>query len=407
MKILYDHQIFTLQNYGGISRYFCELIERLSPYPDVELSLALRRSGNENLRKLRSLDLDWSNKSKLTYEKQQFPIIQMVKHAGYPVIQKIAYIGFPVFQKIIPFNTLNRLQINQRESMHMLEKQDFDIFHPTYYDPYFIKSLKKKPYVLTVHDMIHELYPDFFSPYDRTKNGKKQLIENASSIIAISESTKRDILKLSHIDPDLIHVIYHGNPLENVIITTSADISLNTLLLNKPYILYVGSRPGYKNFMFFINAMSKVLKKNEDLHVYCAGGGPFTASELKLLNRLSITSKVHFVKPNDQIMKQLYENADAFIFPSLYEGFGLPILEAFSCGCPAILSNSSSFPEIGADAASYFESNDPESLIQSVEVILTDSRYRDRCIKKGFERLNLFSWEKTAHDTKNVYDNLL
>lgn len=404
MKILYDHQIFTLQNYGGISRYFCELMEQLSFYPDVELTLALYKSRNENLRKLCSLNQDWSNR--LTYGEQRLSVIQKVKHAGYPVLRKIAYLGFPVIQKVMSIDALNRLQINQRESVRMLDKQDFDIFHPTYYDPYFMKSLEKKPFVLTVHDMIHEIYPDFFSPYDRTKEGKKQLIENASSIIAISESTKRDILKLFHVDPDLIHVIYHGSPFENAI-TTSADIPLNALPLNKPYVLYVGSRQGYKNFIFFISVMAELLEKNEDLHVCCAGGGPFTPSELKLLSRLNISSKVYFVKPDDQIMKRLYENAEAFIFPSLYEGFGLPILEAFSCGCPAILSDSSSLPEIGGDAASYFEPSDPESLIQSIEVVLTDSHYRDQCIKKGFERLKLFSWEKTAQDTKNVYESLL
>lgn len=273
--------------------------------------------------------------------------------------------------------------------------------------PYFLKRLKKKPYVLTVHDMIHELYPNFFPPNDMTMVWKKQLIENASGIIAISESTKKDIVKLSHVDPDQIYVIYHGNPFESSTQTIQIDSSFSPSLLRRPYLLYVGNRQGYKNFIFFIKSVAKLLQKDGRLHVYCAGGGPFTQPELKILSKLNLSSKVHFVKTNDQIMKQLYRKAQTFVFPSLYEGFGLPILEAFSCGCPAILSDSSSLPEIGADAAHYFDPDDPESLIQSIETILSNNNYREQLIKKGFERLKLFSWEKTAQDTEKVYHNLL
>ena len=385
MKILYDHQIFTFQNYGGISRYFCELMDQFSRDPDIEQTLALRYSRNENLFNRHALYKYWSSRSELLCDTPVFPIIQKITH----------------------INVLNRLRINQRESIRLLKKQDFDVLHPTYYDPYFLKDLKEKPYVLTVHDMIHELYPDFFSPNDMIKICKNQLIENADSIIAVSESTKNDIIKLSHVDPNKIHVIYHGNPFESTAQTIQEDSSFNSLLLKKPYLLYVGNRMGYKNFIFFINSIAKLLKKDKGLHVYCAGGGPFTQFELKILSEQNLASKVHLVKTNEHIMQQLYENAQIFVFPSLYEGFGLPILEAFSCGCPAILSNSSSLPEIGADAACYFDPDDPESLIQSIEAVLSDNYYREQIIKKGFERLKLFSWEKTARDTKKVYHDLL
>ncbi|HBZ35110.1 MAG TPA: glycosyltransferase family 1 protein [Rikenellaceae bacterium] len=405
MRILYDHQIFTLQNYGGISRYFCELMGRLSQDPDIELTLALCKSRNENLRNLHLTNRARQNNNIPLCDAQESPTIQKIMHLGLPVARKIARIGFPIIRKVAPIDVLNNLRSNQRESVRFLKKQEFDLFHPTYYDPYFTKYLMNKPYVLTVHDMIHELYPDFFSPYDRTKEGKKQLIESANSIIAVSENTKKDIIKLFDVDPDLIHVVYHGNPFESEI-KSPIDSSVNSSFLKKPYLLYVGNRKGYKNFIFFIKTMAKLLKKYENLHIYCAGGGPFDLNEMKMLRKLDLSSKVHYIKTNNYIMKQLYANAQAFVFPSLYEGFGLPILEAFSCGCPAILSNSSSLPEIGADAACYFDPNDPESLARRVEEVLSDNNYRNQCIIKGFERLKFFSWEKTAQETKTVYGNL-
>lgn len=385
MKILYDHQIFTLQNYGGISRYFCELMDQFSRDPDIEQTLALRYSRNENLCNRHSLYQYWSSRSKFLCDTQIFPVIRKVTHV----------------------DVLNRLRVNQRESVRLLKKLDFDLFHPTYYDTYFSQHIQQKPFILTVYDMIHELYPDYFPPNDPTKTRKKKLIEQAEAIIAISENTKNDIIKFTNVEPDRISVVYLGNPFEYLDQSHLIKNNFEHPALEKPYILFVGNRTGYKNFIFFIKSVAKLLKKDENLRIYCAGGGPFTRPELKILNELSIFSKVRFVKTNDLIMKHLYENAQAFIFPSLYEGFGLPILEAFSCGCPALLSNSSSLSEVGADAACYFDPNDPESLIQSIETVLSDDHYREILIRKGFERLKLFSWENTALGTKNVYDNLL
>lgn len=384
MRVLYDHQILTLQNYGGISRYFCELMDQFSKDPGVEQILALRYSYNENLCNHHFLHKYWSNKSEFLCATQIFPTIQKVMHV----------------------NVLNCLRINQRESVRLLRSQEFDLFHPTYYDPYFLQHLQQKPFVLTVHDMIHELYPNYFSPDDPTKIQKKKLIERADAIIAISESTKRDIIKFTNVDPDQISVVYHGNPLEYLDQTTPNKSNFDRLALES-YILFVGNRSGYKNFIFFIKSVAKLLKENENLHIYCAGGGPFTQPELKIFDELNITSKIQFIRTNDLIMKNLYENAYVFVFPSLYEGFGLPILEAFSCGCPALLSDSSSLSEVGADAACYFDPTNPESLTQSIETVISDNHYRERLIKKGFERLKLFSWEKAAQDTKSVYQGLL
>jgi glycosyltransferase involved in cell wall biosynthesis len=134
---------------------------------------------------------------------------------------------------------------------------------------------------------------------------------------------------------------------------------------------------------------------------------PFTREEKKLLKNLDIINKVYHVKINGTILKNLYKNARAFIFPSLYEGFGLPVLEAYSCGCPAIISNSSSLPEIGGDGAIYFDPSDKQSIISAVETVLFNEKNREELIRKGYSRLKFFSWEKTADSTKKVYNHLL
>jgi glycosyltransferase involved in cell wall biosynthesis len=389
MKILYDHQMFFRQNYGGVSRYYCELMNQFSHHPDTSFILSLRYVQNDNLEQFPQLNQYWSHRYNFLYENR--------------------VISFT--QKKIRFNALNfglnYIINNQGESERLLKEQDFDIFHPTYYEPYFLKFLQKKPYVITVYDMIHELFPQYFKPKDQTKTWKKQLIEHAGAIIAISENTKKDVLKFTEVDPEHVRVIHLGNPLEHRNEPPPGNTFMAYPASQKSYLLFVGGRAAYKNFDFFIQSIAGVLRKHEELHVVCAGSSPFSREEKKTLEKLNIINKVHHVKINDTILKNLYKNARAFIFPSLYEGFGLPILEAFSFGCPTILSKSSSFPEVGGKGALYFEPNDSESIIYAVETVLFNEKFRDDLIKKGYERLKFFSWEKTANSTKNVYHEVL
>jgi len=383
MRLLYDHQTFTQQRYGGISRYFCELMDRFSRDPNLSCTLALRYSWNENLKNRPSLDPCWSRRSEFL----SGPL-------------------FPFHQQICHIDILNRLGINKRESVRLLKGQDFDLFHPTYYDPYFQKYLGKKPFVLTVYDMIHELYPEYFSPQDPIRLWKKQLIETADSVIAISQSTRKDILRLTNAAPEKVFVTHLGNPFEYF----AAPIRYNTpdegFIPPKPYLLFVGNRSGYKNFNFFIAAMAGFLKRDHDLTVICAGGGPFGAAETKLIRSLGLDLKVHYVPAQETTLRQLYSGAQAFVFPSLYEGFGLPVLEAFSCGCPVLLSNSSSLPEVAGDSAEYFDPVNAESLVMAVEKVLSEDTCRADLARSGYERLKFFSWEKTATETKQIYDSL-
>jgi len=389
MKILYDHQIFYRQNYGGVSRYFCELMNRFSTDPDISFILPLRFVQNDNLAQFPQLNKYWSGRYNRLYNNNCVSLVQ----------------------KKIRFNALNfGLNFfinNQGESVRLLKKQDFDVFHPTYFEPYFLKYLQKKPYALTVYDMIHEHFPEYFKSKDQTSVWKKELIENAGVVIAISENTKQDIIKFTDVDPNRVQVIHLGNPFEHYDEPPRINTSSETPVFGKPYLLFVGDRPRYKNFNFFIESVAGMLCKNEELHVVCAGSLPFTHNEKQFLKNRNILDKVHHVKINDTILKNLYKNARAFIFPSLYEGFGLPVLEAFSCGCPAVISNSSSLPEIGGDGALYFDPGDRESIISALETVLSNEKYRGDLIKKGYRRLKDFSWELTAHKTKKMYESLM
>ncbi len=367
MKVLYDHQIFTNQRFGGISRYFYELIKRFNG--DIySCKVGAYLSNNAYYNKDVNPDL-----------KSFFP----ENH-------------FRGKDRIIKF-------ANQSFSSKSIKGQDYDIFHPTYYDSYFLKIIKDKPFVVTFYDMIHEKFSNQFEDINfvnQTLGNKKRILEHASKIIAISETTKQDIIEIFEIDSKKIEVVYLGNSLSN------SSLNYNRIV-NEDYILFVGNRGVYKNFIFFVTAIADLLLNN-NLKLICAGGGEFTQQELFLLSSLNIQNRVVFKKIiNDDVLANYYEHALFFCFPSLYEGFGIPVLEAFSCGCPALLSNGGSLPEIGGDAALYFESTSMNSLIAAANKLLSDELLRKKLVEKGNTRLEHFSWDKTYQDHLNIYESIL
>lgn len=357
MKVLFDHQTFSIQRYGGISRYFVNLNNGLNNIPDVSSEIAALYTENEYLKNNPVL---FNNK-----------------------------LGRKLFTG--HFNRIYRW--NRRYCELKLRANNFDIFHPTYYDPYFIANLKK-PFVLTVHDMIHELLPNQFPDNDKVIAQKKQMIASADAIIAISEHTKSDIIKFYPQVAGKIKVIYHG-------------YAFNTYQPrpgnNGKFMLYVGERPFYKNFTNFAKAIGPLLNADKDLKLICTGGGAFSATEQKLFSSLNISGQCSQVSATDRQMQQLYHEAQVFVFPSFIEGFGLPLLEAFNAGCPVAASNASCFPEIGGDAAAYFDPHDVDSIRANVRTILTDADKRNNYIAKGRERLKLFTIEKQVSETLNVY----
>ena len=368
MKVFFDHQIFNLQKYGGISRYFYELYKELNEekFPNITAEISLLTTENHYLK----------NGS-----------------FGNIISPKISYYNKHTKKLFNYFNYLH--------SLYTLKLENYDIFHPTYYNKYFLDNIGEKPFILTIYDMIHERFSDdFFNGDDSTIANKELLAKKADKIIAISESTKKDIIECYNISSDKIKVIYLGSSLK-------PNNNKKIRLINKDYILYVGNRKKYKNFNLFLKSVSNILKKDKNISLFCAGGGSFDDNEIKLINSLNLENLVYQKNVNEDELSSLYNNAKAFVFPSLYEGFGIPVLEAFSMGCPVVLSNTSSLPEVGGDAAVYFNPENKEDMENKIDKVINDDNLRTEMREKGYKQLTKFSWSNTATETLKLYRSVI
>lgn len=367
MKILFDHQTFTRQEFGGISRYFFELLNHGFGGSENEVDISLLFSNNAYL----------TENEKIKYKK-----------------------FFP--ERKFKGKVRLQLLINEFYSSQRIKNQDYDIFHPTYYDTYFLKHLKTRPFTITYLDMIHEKFVSQFPELGldfKLMDNKKTLIHKADRVIAISQATKDDMIDYYGVDASKIEVIHLGSSFH---VAQIAPLRI----VEEPYLLYVGSRDRYKNFEFFLESIAPILQQHK-ITLICGGGGPFSASEIQMSDKLHVSKLVKYSPVNDKILGNLYKYAEAFIFPSLYEGFGIPVLEAFSCESPCLLSTGGSLPEVGGDAAIYFDPLNSDSIRNSIELILGNETKRQELINKGREQLKQFSWRNTYDSTIRFYETLL
>lgn len=376
MKVLYDHQIFSMQEYGGISRYFSQLMGEFERTGKVSFSVSTLCSNNQYLQHLKSFHSLRRCRDKL--------------NPFQALLTKICY-GQNPYRK------------NLEHSRQALMRTDFDVFHPTYYDPYFLDLEKERPFVLTIHDMIYEIFPEYFPVSDTTASRKRKLIEAADSIICVSEKTRTDLLEFfPDLDTSSVQVIHHGNPL-NLTISLETIQEKQGTSKERKQLLYVGDRWAYKNFNFFITASIKILRKYPWLDIACVGGGKLSADEIRYLQQLDVLKRVRHYPVNDDQLVTHYRNSLALVIPSLYEGFGMPVLEAFACGCPVICSNSGSLPEIAQDAAVFFDPKSIVSIQNAVESVISNDDLRGVMVKKGLIILKNYSWARAADLTENVY----
>jgi len=377
LKILYDYQIFE-QEFGGISNSFAKHIENSRNSQDIEIKLPIHRHKNIHLK-----EVGFNANSQNNF--------------GAKAVKKI--IGKKRYNKYIR-------NINQNLIKEDLKEQNFDIFRPTYYDPYFLDFIADKPFVIDLYDMTHEIFPEFFSLKDDVCVNKKILAKRATKIITVSQNTKRDLVQLLDIKAEKIEVIYPGNIFEGINIDNISDAKIEKQLPQN-YILFVGNRSSYKNFYFFITAIQRTLLGDDNLKLVCVGPR-FNKAEVKFIENLNLAQKIIHVEvlgKNDLAI--VYKKAKVFAFPSLYEGFGLPTIEAFSCSCPVVASNTSSIPEVAENAAIYFDPKNYDSIKSAVEKVLYNNDLRLELISNGLKRLPLFSWEENARKTVNLYKNLL
>ncbi|GAP72123.1 glycosyltransferase, group 1 [Candidatus Symbiothrix dinenymphae] len=360
MKILYDHQIFSLQKYGGVSKYFSEMLYCMSK---EYWTTSVLFSNNEYLK----------NK-KLLQCKQIFP------------------------QYWFRGQGRLMLEINKPYSIYRILKGDFDVFHQTNFETYCLPFLKGKPMVTTFHDMNFATY----NRDDRMVKLQKKSVARADKIIAISENTKKDLVEMWNIAPPKIDVVYHG------IDETIPDRLIGERIVHYPYILYVGRRGGFKNFQFLAKAFAKIKSQDHygSLKLVCTSE-PLSATEIAFLQEIKVWNDIIHIAASEKTMANLYKYAELFVFPSIYEGFGMPILEAMSYGCPSVIAKASCFPEVAKDAAVYFDPYDVDDLIYKITNMLDDKAKRHQYADKGYLRCKDFSWAKTAQGHLNVYQSLL
>lgn len=367
MQILFDHQKFTDQNYGGITRYFANLALNLHNL-EQDIKIIAPIHSNEYL-----LDLSHN-------------------------IVVGRYTNFS------PHRLRNVLsKANTHLSQYYERRYNPDIVHETYYsDTRILKSKCKR--VLTVYDMIHERFNSSFSSTDNTIALKKKAISRADHIIAISDSTKKDLIEMYNIDEKKITTI-HLSWSESII---KANIKNKKPIIDRPYLLYVGARAGYKNFNSLVKSLSLSKKLKNNINLISFGGPSFDNEELKMMNDLNFDkNQIIHMKGDDSLLANLYQNAIAFIFPSFYEGFGIPPLEAMANKCPVISSNTSVMPEVIGNAAEYFNPDSVENLMYAIEKVVFSDIRKKELIQLGLDRVKLFSWKKCSNQTLSLYKTLL
>ncbi|MES9901629.1 MAG: glycosyltransferase family 1 protein [Sedimenticola sp.] len=369
MRIAFDPQAFAIAQYGGISRYFYKLIDNLIEKECVDVKVFAPIYINEYIDGL---------------PKEVFSGLKIAK------IQKMAVI---------------RQTASLLLSRPFIHRYQPHILHETYYSKFSYKPEKSRR-VVTVYDMIHERYGDSFSRFDTRSRDKITAVMGADHVICISENTRHDLLEYIDVPLDKISVIHLG--VDSVEEKVSPPPFESSIKQSFPYILYVGQRGSYKNFNTLVKAYAASRYLLNHIRIICFGGGKFTNSELSLFDQLNIQEdQIQHVGGGDEILASYYRNAAAFVYPSLYEGFGLPPLEAMTNDCAVICSNVSSIPEVVGDAGEYFDPEDIDSIISAIEnVVGSESRCR-HLIEIGKDRASQFTWDRCANKTLDVYKSLL
>ncbi len=365
MRILFDDEVFFRQRFGGVSRIFAKLIEGIEQNPEHQLLFDCNYSENEYLLQLKP------NTSSFL-KPYQFPLKGKLIRGIYG-------------------------KYSHQKTINTICKNKADVFHPTFYADYYLQALTKAnlPLVFTVHDLIHEQTSNN-SHYAQMAKMKEENLKVASQIIVVSEHTKKDLLRIyPFVNPQSIHVIHLAQSLPQ------QGKKPNHLPDN--YILFTGERSGYKNFVSLLRAFANISKTNPELHLYCAGSAPLNSEELHLAKQLNIQNKLHHARLSDEELKYVYQKAKLFVFPSTYEGFGIPILESFNAGTPVVANNATSLPEVGGDAAYYVDASNVNKLAQAISDVLIDENLRKQLIEKGLKRDQQFTWQNHINKTLQVY----
>ena len=364
--VVFDHQIFVAQEFGGISRYFCELASRIHGNNDFTAKIIAPVHQNAYL-------------PTCDVPRTEYRLSSSFRGRG-RICRAASQAITPTLIRLIKPN----------------------LIHQTYYSPNRYSA--KTPTVLTVFDMIHELFPESFGSNDDAFRYKHPSIKSADHLICISECTANDLMRLYDIPRSKISVIYLGYSDVFVRPAPVGEISPH----DRPYMLYVGQRSGYKNFItaLLAYASSPLLRDEFDLAVF--GGHALSVDERQLIGSLKLRPE-SIVRLNgpDQELARAYRHARAFVYPSKYEGFGIPPLEAMSSGCVVACSNTSSIPEVVGGAAAIFDPTSIDDVRRALEVACFNESTRAQLLSAGADRVRLFSWDRCARETSAAYRRVI
>lgn len=367
MRIAFDYQIFTHQTFGGISRYFVELAQSL-----------------------------------MTLEQQVQVFAPLHRNSYLDSLPQGVVCGRRVNR--YPLKTAHFfLTYSELVSRRQIVKWKPEIVHQTFYCGRSVAP-SGCPTVITVFDMIHELFTDEIHGVGRTVAIEKIAVDRADHVICISENTKKDLMHLYGTPENKISVVLLGfNQFDKNLHFPAAGPSVV-----KPFLLFVGSRGGYKNFTGMLKAVAASPRLLADFNIIAFGGSAFSGAEQLLIRSLGFSeNQVQQTGGSDALLGDYYRTARAFVYPSLYEGFGIPPLEAMAHNCPVISSNTSSMPEVVGDAGEYFDPSDTGDFCRAIEVVVySESRVQSLKIL-GAARLAHFSWSKCAKETLDIYQALI
>jgi len=366
MRICFDYQIFSFQQYGGVSRYIFEIANHMAGMvgQDVRIFAPL-------------------------YVNEYFHNSNKVRPTGI---------------KISPSHRLSRLikSVNLTTAHLMIKpRRNVDIFHETYYSlSDFCPSSAKR--LITVYDMIHEKFADNFPGGDKMLRIKAYAVKRADHVICISQNTQRDLVEIMGVPEEKTSVVYLGHSIG------SKESESKPAVITNPYILYVGRREGYKNFEKLLHAYADSSLLKNEFNIVCFGGGGFSTRESGLMQSLNLSrTRVIHMSGGDDLLGGLFASAALFVYPSLYEGFGLSPLEAMAFGCPVVCANSSCLPEVVGDAAELFDPADAYDMRMAIEKVVLSPELASLLAERGRERIKLYSWEKCARETLKVYQKVL
>lgn len=361
MRVLIDPQIFLFQQRGGVSRLFSELAKELSSSDDVDVILPFGLVRNE-------------------YIARDFPDRIRAITGGNRALRPR------------PLGLLNTLTRRPPGAV--------DIVHHTWYRPQYIDRYRTKKRVSTVFDMIPEVLPEESGGDPHV--GKREYLEASDAIVCISETTKADLLHHWGDFGKPVHVTHLG--VENSFFRPRFP----SFALPEQFVLFVGHRRNYKNFALLAEAFAAVSSSRPDLHLVCVGGGPFELAEAEFFGRHKVSDRVHRFGVNDADLPGVYAAARCLVFPSKYEGFGLPVLEAYAAGCPVVIADTPGLVEVAGGLATVVSPEDPAELAAALTTLTERaSESIESSTRAARKRAGVFTWTRTCEETLRVYQQIV